>query len=38
MKFDQIQAARERLRGHAHVTPVMTSRTLDERCGTQVFL
>jgi threo-3-hydroxy-L-aspartate ammonia-lyase len=38
MKFDQIQAARERLRGHAHVTPVMTSRTLDERCGAQVFL
>jgi threonine dehydratase len=38
MTFDQIQAARERLRGQAHVTPVMTSRTLDERCGAQVFL
>jgi len=38
MTFDQIQSARERLIGHAHVTPVMTSRTLDERCGAQVFL
>lgn len=38
MTFERIQAARERLRGHAHVTPVMTSRTLDERCGAQVFL
>lgn len=38
MNFSRIQAARERLLGHAHVTPVMTSRTLDERCGAQVFL
>ena len=38
MTFDQIQAARERLRDNAHVTPVMTSRTLDERCGALVFL
>jgi threonine dehydratase len=38
VNFAEIQSARERLRGHAHVTPVMTSRTLDERCGAQVFL
>jgi threonine dehydratase len=38
MNFEQIQAARERLRGHAHVTPVMTSHTMNERCGAEVFL
>ena len=38
MTFAQIQAARERLRGQAHVTPVMTSRTLDQLVGAQVFL
>lgn len=38
MNFAAIQSARERLRGQAHVTPVLTSRTLDERCGAQVFL
>jgi len=38
MTFAHIQAARERLRGQAHVTPVVTSRTLDARCGAQVFL
>jgi threonine dehydratase len=38
MTFVQIEAARERLRGQAHVTPVMTSRTLDERCAAQVLL
>ncbi len=36
--FEKIQAAEKRLAGHAHVTPVMTSRTLDERVGAQVFL
>lgn len=36
--FDSIQAARERLADEAHRTPVMTSRTLDERVGTRVFL
>ena len=30
--------ARDRLRGVAHRTPVVTSRTLDERLGAQVFL
>ncbi len=33
-----VLAARERLRGIAHVTPVITSRTLDERVGGQAFL
>ncbi|MFN7139602.1 MAG: pyridoxal-phosphate dependent enzyme [Limisphaerales bacterium] len=36
--FQKIQAAQERLRGHAHVTPVMTSQTLNRRVGTEVFL
>lgn len=35
--FDQIQAARRRLEGRAHLTPVMTSRTLNERVGAEVF-
>lgn len=36
--FDQIKEARQRLAGHAHQTPVMTSRTLDQQCGAKVFL
>src|SRR3954465_138847 len=36
--FDDVRAAAERLRGVAHRTPVLTSRTLDERCGGRVFL
>ena len=36
--FDDVRAAAERLRGVAHRTPVLTSRTLDERCGGHVFL
>lgn len=36
--FEAIKAARERLRGHAHVTPIITSRTLDQQVGAQVFL
>jgi threo-3-hydroxy-L-aspartate ammonia-lyase len=36
--FEQIQQARERLRGHAHVTPVFTSRTLNELTGAEIFL
>jgi threonine dehydratase len=35
--FKRIQAARERLKGHAHVTPVMTSRTLNRLVGAEVF-
>jgi threonine dehydratase len=34
---DDVRAAAELLRGVAHRTPVMTSRTLDERLGAQVF-
>lgn len=36
--FNRIQAAAARLDGIAHRTPVMTSRTLDERVGAQVVL
>jgi len=36
--FDRIQAAKKRLRGQAHVTPVMTSSTLDEMVGAAVYL
>jgi threonine dehydratase len=35
--FEQIQSAQARLKGVAHNTPVMTSRTLDRRVGAQVF-
>jgi len=36
--FEQIREAAERLKGFAHVTPMMTSRTLDSLAGAQVFL
>jgi threonine dehydratase len=36
--FDDVRAAAQRLEGVAHRTPVLTSRTLNERCGAQVFL
>lgn len=36
--FAQLLAAQERLRGHAHVTPVVTSRRLDAQAGTHVLL
>src|ERR671930_2489216 len=36
--IDDVRAAAERLDGVAHRTPVLTSRSLDERCGGQVFL
>jgi threonine dehydratase len=36
--IDDVRAAAERLRGVAHRTPVLTSRTLDARCGGRVFL
>ncbi len=35
--FDDVAAAAARLEGHAHRTPVMTSRTIDEALGAQVF-
>jgi len=34
----RLVTARERLAGVAHVTPVVTSRQLDEACGAHVFL
>ncbi len=34
----EVNAAADRLRGVAHVTPVMTSRTLNERLGAEIFL
>ena len=36
--FADVERARERLRGQAHQTPVVTSRTLDAMVGAQVFL
>ena len=33
-----MQSAAARLAGKAHVTPVVTSRSLDEACGAHVFL
>jgi threonine dehydratase len=35
--YDDVVAAAARLAGHAHHTPVMTSRTVDESLGAQVF-
>ena len=38
LSLDDVRAAAERIAGVAHRTPVLTSRTLDERVGAQVFL
>jgi len=38
LQFTDIQAAAARLQGHAHRTPVLTSRTLDAMLGVQVFM
>ncbi len=38
LDVNDIQAASERLAPWIHRTPVMTSRTLDRRCGGSVFL
>jgi len=35
--YADVADAAERLAGHAHRTPVMTSRTVDERTGARVF-
>lgn len=35
--FADVCAAAERIAGHAHRTPVLTSRTLDEELGAQVY-
>ncbi len=36
--FDLIKAAQKRIKGHAHVTPVMTSQTLNQITSAQIFL
>src|SRR5262245_9543786 len=36
--LNDVRAASERLRGLAHVTPIVTSRTLDALAGRQLFL
>lgn len=36
--FERIKAASKRLRGHANITPIMTSRTLDQLVGAEVVL
>ncbi|MDQ2991784.1 MAG: threo-3-hydroxy-L-aspartate ammonia-lyase [Candidatus Eremiobacteraeota bacterium] len=38
LDFAAVRAAAARIAGIAHRTPVVTSRTLDERAGAQVFL
>src|ERR1700709_2364375 len=38
LNFTDIQAAAVRLKGHAHRTPVLTSRTLDAMLGAKVFM
>lgn len=35
--YDDVAAAAERLHGHAHRTPVMTSRTVNAELGAEVF-
>ena len=35
--FEDVLKARERIAGMAHRTPVLTSRTADERIGATVF-
>src|SRR2546430_17402105 len=37
VQYADVAAAAERLAGHAHRTPVMSSRTVDERTGARVF-
>ena len=38
LTFDRIQAATSRLAGVVHRTPLLTSTTLDARCGGRIFL
>jgi threo-3-hydroxy-L-aspartate ammonia-lyase len=38
LSLTDVRAAAERLKGVAHRTPVLTSRTLNERVGAEVFL
>ena len=36
--FEFVQAASKRLRGHAHITPIMSSKTLNQSAGAEVYL
>lgn len=36
--FNDLKVAKDRLHGNAHVTPIITSRLLDERTGCEVLL
>jgi threonine dehydratase len=36
--FERVKAAQKRLEGQAHVTPIMTSHTLNQLIGAQIFL
>jgi threonine dehydratase len=36
--FEIVKKAQKRLQGHAHVTPIMTSRTLNQLIGADIFL
>ena len=36
--FELVKAAQKRLQGHAHVTPIMTSGTLNQLVGAEIFL
>lgn len=36
--FEFVRAASKRLRGHAHITPVMSSRTLNQKVEAEVYL
>jgi threonine dehydratase len=38
LTFEDVQAAAKQIEGAAHRTPVLTSRTLNERVGAEVFL
>ncbi len=35
--FENIKAAKRQLKGHANITPVMTSRTLNHKTGAEIF-
>ncbi|HTY76285.1 MAG TPA: threonine/serine dehydratase [Candidatus Bathyarchaeia archaeon] len=37
LSIDEVRAAAARLKGRVHRTPVITSRSFDERCGQRVF-
>ena len=36
--FEILKSAQKRIEGHAHVTPIMTSRTLNQLTGAEIFL